>query len=356
LGGKRGRLIPYPKRLLIISWVKDAIKAGAKKQSVATTLEISIRTLQRWAKGKEVRADQRTVITKAPPKNKLSLLERALMLEICNQSPYASLPPSQIVPRLADEGRYIASESSFYRLLKEEDQLNHRGRDKASERKRRPTTHVATGPNQVWSWDISYLPSNVIGRFHYLYLIEDIFSRKIVGWEVHEVESGELAAELIQRTVIAEKCFLNPLVLHSDNGSPMKSYTFQAKLCDLGITTSHSRPRVSNDNAFSESLFRTLKYCPQWPSQGFSTLAIARDWVSDFVKWYNNEHCHSSIKFVTPMNRHNGEDKAILENRDQLYKKAKAKHPERWSGETRDWTPVGNVTLNPEKEETREAA
>jgi len=303
-----------------------------------------------------VRVDQRTVITKGSPKNKLSSLDHALMLEVCNQAPYASLPPSQIVPRLADEGRFIASESSFYRLLKAENQLNHRGRSKASEKKKRPTTHIATGPNQVWSWDISYLPSNVIGKFHYLYLIADIFSRKIVGWEVHDVESGELAAELIQRAVIAEHCFQKPLVLHSDNGSPMKSYTFQAKLYDLGITTSHSRPRVSNDNPFSESLFRTLKYCPQWPSQGFATLAIARDWVSEFVKWYNNEHRHSSIKFVTPSQRHNSDDKAILEKRHQLYKEAKAKNPERWSGETRNWVPVGNVTLNPERDEIKDVA
>ncbi len=332
------------------------MQSGAKKKSACETLEISIRTLQRWATKKEIKMDQRSVIDKEAPKNKLSLLERAVIIAICNQTPFSSLPPSQIVPRLADEGRYLASESSFYRILKEENQLNHRGRSQSPHKKKVPTTHVATGPNQVWSWDITYLPSNVRGMFHYLYLIEDIYSRKIVGWEIHAVENGELAAELIQRTVISEHCFRSPLVLHSDNGSPMKSVTFQAKLTDLGITTSHSRPRVSNDNAFSESLFRTLKYCPNWPSDGFATVDIARDWVNDFVNWYNNEHCHSSIRFVTPMQRHNGEDKTILEKRHQVYKEAKEKCPERWSGETRNWTPVGNVTLNPEKDEIREAA
>ena len=136
----------------------------------------------------------------------------------------------------------------------------------------------------------------------------------------------------------------------------MKSCTLQSKLADLGITPSHSRPRVSNDNAYSESLFRTLKYCPQWPSQGFATLEIARDWVRRFACWYNNEHRHSRIKFVTPAQRHRGEDKAILRNRDDLYAYAKSKHPERWSGDTRNWDPVGAVMLNPEKDEIKEAA
>ena len=187
-------------------------------------------------------------------------------------------------------------------------------------------------------------------------MVEDIYSRKIVGWEVHDSESGKLASELMERTVIAEHCFREPLVLHSDNGSPMKCYTLQSKLADLGITPSHSRPRVSNDNAFSESLFRTLKYCPHWPSQGFATLEAARAWVHKFVSWYNNEHCHSKIKFVTPAQRHQGEDKAILAQRNNVYELAKAKNPERWSGSTRNWQPAGEVTLNPEKEEQKEVA
>ena len=165
-----------------------------------------------------------------------------------------------------------------------------------------------------------------------------------------------LAAELMQRTVMAEQCFRKPLVLHSDNGSPMKSHTLQNKLYDLGVTASHSRPQVSNDNAYSESLFRTLKYCPQWPSQGFDSLESARDWVKDFVNWYNNKHRHSRIKFVTPAQRHRGEDKAILETRNNVYEMAKARTPARWSGDTRDWSPVGDVALNPEKEEIKDVA
>ena len=284
------------------------------------------------------------------PRNKLSDEERHRIIEVCNQTLYASLPPSQIVPKLADQGEYIASESSFYRVLKSVGQLHQRGRSKKRHKPKPPTTHCAANPNEVWSWDVTYLPTLTRGWFYYLYLIMDIYSRKIVGWEVHDKEQGELAAQLIERSVLAERCYRQPLILHSDNGSPMKSYTMQSKLIDLGITPSHSRPHVSNDNAFSESLFRTLKYCPQWPSRGFKDIESARKWVSDFVDWYNNEHCHSKINFVTPAQRHQGVHKVILTKRDQLYRNAKAKHPERWSGNTRNWGPVPNVTLNPEKQ------
>jgi len=340
----------------MVEWISEAVDAGARKEKASQELGLSIRTIQRWVEGDKVKEDQRPLIARSAPNNKLSGAERSEILAVCNQSEYASVPPSQIVPRLADEGQYLASESTFYRVLNEANQLNHRGRSKAAKRSKAPTTHIATQANQVWSWDISYLPSHVRGLYYYLYLIEDIYSRKIVGWEVHESETGESAAELMQRTVIVEQCFRKPLVLHSDNGSPMKSCTLQSKLVDLGITPSHSRPRVSNDNAYSESLFRTLKYCPQWPSQGFTSLDIARDWVNSFVNWYNNEHRHSRIKFVTPAQRHRGEDKAILQKRDNVYELAKSRNPERWSGNTRDWNPVGDVALNPEKEEIKAVA
>jgi putative transposase len=259
---------------------------------------------------------------------------------------------------LADKGEYLASESSYYRILKEADQLHERGRAKPRQKRTPPTTHVAEAPNEVWSWDISYMPSWVRGQFFYLYLILDIYSRKIVGWEVHEREGGEEAAELIQRAVLAERCCGKPLVLHSDNGSPMKSQTMQAKLYDLGVVPSRSRPRVSNDNPYSESLFRTLKYCPEWPSEGFATLEAARKWVRQFTQGYNEEHRHSQLRFVTPGQRHRGEDKALLSKRDEVYAKAKERNPSRWSGQTRDWTPIGSVALNPERvaEECSEAA
>lgn len=317
-------------------------------------LGISIRTLQRWEVGSSIKPDGRPGATRPKPKNTLSDTEREAIIEVCNQPQYASLSPVQIVPRLADGGIFIASESSFYRVLKDEGQLTHRGRSQAPRKVAMPTTHIATGPNQLWSWDISYCPTHVRGQFFYLYMVIDIYSRKVVGWEVHDRECGELAAALIQRTVLKEQCFHKPLVLHSDNGAPMKSVTLQQKLYDLNITPSHSRPRVSNDNPYSESLFRTLKYCPQWPRNGFSSLEESRSWVTEFVRWYNNEHRHSRIKFVTPAQRHRGEDAEILDRRNRVYAEAKSKNPERWSGQTRNWDPINSVALNPEKLENLE--
>ena len=272
-----------------------------------------------------------------------------MIINICTTDEFINLPPGQIVPRLADKNEYIASESTFYRVLKECNMLKRRGRSKPRKKVTSPTTHIASKPNEVWSWDISYLPGPVKGNYYYLYLIIDIFSRKIVGHEVHDCESGEFAAELIQKAVIREKCLMQPLVLHSDNGSPMKAQTMLEKLYQLGITPSRSRPRVSNDNPFSEALFRTLKYCPIWPSSGFKTLQDCRKWTGDFVHMYNSKHRHSAIKFVTPDQRHNGEDVVILKNRDDVYAKAKAANPRRWSKHTRDWTPIGDVSLNPER-------
>jgi putative transposase len=184
-----------------------------------------------------------------------------------------------------------------------------------------------------------------------LYLFEDIFSRKIVGAEVYAEENGQHAADLLQHCAptTLNSAIKQILVLHSDNGAPMKSSTLLAKMYELGITASRGRPRVSNDNPYSESLFRTLKYCPQWPTSGFETLQGAREWVAKFAEWYNTEHRHSRIRFVTPEQRHRGDDTALLSARHALYETAKAKRPERWSGATRNWQPIKSVMLNPDK-------
>ena len=144
--------------------------------------------------------------------------------------------------------------------------------------------------------------------------------------------------------------------LHSDNGSMMKSQTLRVKLEQLGISQSFSRPRVSNDNAYVESFFRTLKYGPSWPTQGFATLEAARDWVQQFMQWYNHQHQHSQIRFVTPAQRHAGEDKATLAKSKRVYEQAKATHPARWSGKIRNWSPITKVTLNPERQQEEEQA
>lgn len=334
-----------------MTWLSEAVAEGARKIKACNEVGLSLRTLQRWSIGDDVQADARTTSLRPVPRNALSDPERRAILQLCNSPEYAHLPPSQIVPRLADECRYLASESTFYRVLREAGQQQHRGRSKRPKRHAAPTTHAAKAANQVWSWDITYLPSPVRGQYYYLYLIEDIYSRKAVGSEVYGEESGEKAAALLQRSVIGERCLNEPLVLHSDNGAPMKSVTLLSKMYDLGITPSRGRPRVSNDNPYSESLFRTLKYCPQWPHTGFASLDAARTWVRDFIRWYNTEHRHSRIRFVTPEQRHRGQDDLILAKRHELYEQARSKTPERWSGQTRNWKPIGTVMLNPEQEE-----
>lgn len=327
--------------------IQVAVDSGARKTIACETVGLCLRTVQRW---EHSQVDCRQTAIRPEPANKLSPEERQAILEVCNTAEYQDLPPSQIVPKLADKEIYLASESSFYRILRANNQLKHRGKAKPKTPKNKPKSHTATAPNQIWSWDITYCPSRVIGRFFYLYMIIDIFSRKIVGWEVHEQESGEHAATLLQRTVWAEKCLHQDVVLHSDNGSPMKSLTMLAKMQELGVIASRSRPSVSNDNPYSESLFRTCKYARNWPSEGFKNLEEVRAWCQQFTHWYNSEHCHSRINYVTPEQRHLGIDEAILKQRDQLYQAHRQKHPLRWSKNTRNWEKPKEVTLNPDKE------
>ena len=342
-------MTPTPERQQYIAWITEAMDQGARQSRACEVIGLTSRTVQRWRNNGKVVADKRPDAIRPAPANKLTDDEKKQIIAVCNQAEHVDLPPSQIVPMLADRGEYIASESSFYRVLNASGQLHHRGRSKPKGHHPKPTSYSAKQANEVWCWDISYLPTRVIGQHYYLYMIEDIYSRKIVGSEVHTSESGEHAADLLQRSVWSEKCIKSGLVLHSDNGAPMKSLTLQAKLYDLGVATSRSRPRVSNDNPYSESLFRTVKYCPRWPSEGFNSLEEARTWVNEFVHWYNHEHRHSRIKFTTPAQRHCGEDHVILAKRRALYKQHKRQNPNRWSGNTRNREPEGDVELNPVK-------
>ena len=337
-----------------VKLIQEAVHSGARLFKACEELGISKRTFNRWKSDTEDSSlkyiDRRTICKRPEPANKLSREEKKSILDVMHSKEYAELPPSQVVPRLADQGIYIASESSFYRVLREAGEIQHRGYTKPPVR-REISTHVATAPNQVWMWDITYLNGPIKGTHYYLYLISDLFSRKIVGWEVWEEESAEHASELIRRTTMLEKIATGDgvLVLHSDNGSPMKGATMLETLYALGIIPSNSRPRVSNDNPYAESIFKTLKYRPNYQPKGFSSLAEARRWVQHFVNWYNTEHKHSGINYVSPAERHKGEDKEILEKRKQVYEETKAKHPERWSKETRDWTLTEKVYLNPER-------
>jgi len=337
-------MISEDNRQMAVTLIDEAVVAGARCFKACRVLQISVHTLKRWKKLGGLQDGRK--FPSFSPSNKLSKIDVNQVLNICNSEKYASLPPSQIVPILADEGIYIASESTFYRVLGAADQLKRRGKAKEPKNIVKPKGYKAIKSNQVWSWDITYLASDIKGMFYRLYLILDIYSRKIVGWEVHESESSEHAAALIQRACWAEKVVQKDLVLHADNGSPMKGATMLGMLQNLGVVPSFSRPSVSNDNAYSESLFRTMKYKPNYPSKPFSSLEKARVWVHEFVRWYNTKHRHSMIQFVTPEQRHVDEDISILSKRKKVYEMAKKQHPERWSGNTRNWSHQAETWLN----------
>jgi transposase InsO family protein len=333
--------------------IHAAHTAGARLKPACVMAGIDLRTLQRWqtADG-NIDGDRRPQAVRPVPGHALSEAERAQLVAVANAPRFAAVPPARIVPMLADEGIYLASESSFSRVLKAHGQSIHRGRAKVPKAVRPPTTHIATEPRQVWCWDMTYLPAQVMGRWFYLYLILDLYSRKIVGWEVHDTDHADHAAHLVRRTALAEGIATmgTKPVLHGDNGSTLKATTVLAMLNWLGVKPSYSRPRVSDDNAYAESLFRTAKYRPEFPVKGFTNLDAARIWAADFVHWYNVDHRHSGIRYVSPAQRHAGDDHAILAARHDLYVNARELNPARWSGATRNWAPIGAVTLNPERD------
>lgn len=339
-------MISISDRKIAVELINEARTSGARLQPACKILNITERTYQRWVTENGVKEDQRPLAKRPVPKNKLSEEERAKIIEVVNKAEFADLVPSQIVPKLANQGEYIASESTFYRILNENKMNVNRNKSKFPIKRIVPT-HIAKAPNKVWTWDITWLTGPIKGKYYKLYLIVDIYSRKIVAYEVWEIENAQYAQYLIKKAVLSEGIAGKPLVLHSDNGSPMKAATFLATLEKLGVQSSFSRPRVSNDNPYSEALFRTLKYRPKYPSKGFSSLADARKWVQTFVKWYNHDHLHSGINFLTPYERHHGLDVAIMQKRIETYQTAKRRNPERWSRSIRDWSLPEFVALNP---------
>lgn len=333
----------------VMAMLAEAVLAGARQERACEVISLSGRTLQRWKNDALDGVGDGRPQRLQSPTNRLSVLEREQVLSVANSTEFGHLPPSQIVPRLADQGTYIASESTFYRILKAEGQLKHRHATEPAKARSKPRALQASAPGQLFSWDITYLPTEVKGIYFYLYLFMDIYSRKIVGWQVYHTESSELAGEVMRDICERERIAPGQMVLHSDNGSPMKGATMLATLQALGVAPSFSRPAVSNDNPYSESLFKTLKYRPAYPQRPFENLLAARQWVGAFVHWYNEDHRHSAIRFVTPAQRHAGLDVALLSTRKSVYEAAKQRNPERWSGQTRSWKPVLVVHLNPDK-------
>jgi len=324
--------------------VDEATASGARRERACEALGVSARSVERW-RSEDGGDDQRRGPLE-PPAHTLTAEDRAQALRIADSPEYRDLPPEQIVARLADQGKYVCSERSFDRILHEHRQHKHRERTRPPEHAK-PREYVAHGPSQVMTWDITYLPSPVRGQYYYLYLFLDIWSRRIMGFQVREVEDTQLAAQLLRRICHEHQLEQVDLVLHSDNGSAMKGSTMLATIKALGIRGSFSRPGVSDDNAHVEALFRTLKYRPGYP-RTFDSLEHARAWATDFVRWYNHEHMHSAIGFVTPDDRHTGRDIAILENRKVVYAAARQRNPRRWTGSTRKWHRPCIVMLNPE--------
>jgi transposase InsO family protein len=333
---------------MIMDLIDKAIASGARMEKAAVMIGLSARTIIRWRKqngGKDQRKGPLTV-----PANKLNEQEKQQILNVANSALFRNQSPKQIVPQLADQGFYMASESTFYRILKEHKMMTHRQASKPAVI-HHPKEHLATGPCQVWSWDITYMKTSVKGIFFYLYMIVDVWSRKIIAAQIFAEESMEHSSMLLANACMVYGVQPEELVLHSDNGGPMKGATMLATLHKLGVIPSFSRPSVSNDNPYSESLFRTMKYRPEYPAEAFENIEQAQSWVDGFVFWYNTQHLHSSIRFVTPDDRHFGREEYILANRCKVYESARKRNPNRWSKNIRNWHPVHHVWLNPEKKD-----
>jgi transposase InsO family protein len=342
-------LIAATDRKVIVKLLQEGINRGASAKAVANLFGLATRTLRRW--GLMIRAqgfscDQR----KGAPRHvahRFSREERQTVLTTVNDPRFADLTPGQIVAILAEEGTYVGSESTIYRLMREEGLLNHRGRSRKPREPREPPMLEASGVHQVLAWDITLLPGSVKGQFFYLYMVMDVWSRRILGVEVHDCECGERANHFFDRVCRDEGISSgSATILHADNGAPMRSYTLAAKLAELGISLSFSRPRVSNDNAYVESWFRTMKYHQSYPLRRFRDLLSVRAWVDGFVDWYNTEHRHSGIKYVTPNQRHYGEADAICSIRQETYEQARQQHPRRWARPPRDWSQPQIVRVN----------
>ena len=329
----------------ILQYVSQAHEQGASWQDIAQEIGLSEKTLQRWRNDTTNTGDRRPDTVRPVQANALSEQEKQQIVGTVSKPEFSSLPPAQIVAMLAERGEYIASESSFYRVMHERKMQQHRGKARAPRKRPDKPTLVAAAIGQVWTWDITYLPSDVNGQFYKLYMIMDLFSRKIVGWEVFMEENSDNSQQVLERTIFAHGA---PDYLHGDNGKPLKNANLHAMLLGREIQPSHSRPRVSNDNAHAESLFRTVKYHPSLPDRPFTSLEQARNWVLGFVRWYNHEHRHKGIGMVTPNQKHRGEDQSVLAARREAYAAAKARKPERWNGrDTRAWKQVTQTTLNP---------
>lgn len=271
---------------------------------------------------RDLRKGSQRVVT-----HRLSPEERQRCYEVATCKRFADSTPEQIVAILAQERAYLASTSTFYRVLREYQALEHR-RESKKPRAGTPIEKIeVTGPNQVWAWDITWLKTDVVGIFQFAYSIIDLFDRVLIGWTIESSESDEHAQRLFKR--VTRDLKVVPKIVHADNGNPMRGVTLAVFLDRLMVSRSYSRPRCSNDNAFIESWHKTLKYSVGYP-KFFTSIEHARTWFADFVHWYNTEHLHSGLGYVTPMQRRTGEADAIYSIRNQTIGDAMARNPGRW--------------------------
>lgn len=321
--------------------IQEAMQEGARLQKCCDVLEISTRTYQRWKSGHFV--DKRKGAEKAIPSKLTEVEKQQIISESCSTR-FKDSNPYEIFIILLEEEKYIASISSFYRVLKAANLLHHRSNKRSGSKQTRPPEQVATGPNQVWTWDITWLPTTVKGLFYYSYKIIDIWDKNIVGWEIHDTESELNARNLFQRVLVEQG---NPNVhVHSDNGSPMKGMSLLALLFDLGCKNSFSRPRVSNDNPFIESFFGTMKTSVKYPGR-FKSMEQAREWMAMFIDWYHTKHRHSGIQYFTPQQMRSGEYLKLIQKRNTAKLAAVQRFPFRWRNQVKLWTKEYTVYLNP---------
>ena len=258
----------------------------------------------------------------------ITAAEETKILGYLNSDRFMDSSPREVYARLLDEGIYLCSVSSMYRILKKHKLVRERRKQSRHKVYSRPEL-LATGPNQVWSWDITRLLGPVKWTYYYLYVIIDIYSRYVAGWMIAHRESSELAKRLIKETCRKQGIVEGQLTIHADRGSSMKSKPVALMLADLGVTKTHSRPYVSNDNPFSESQFKTLKYCSRFPGR-FGCIEDARCFCQEFFPWYNWEHYHSGIGLLTPGSLHYGQADEVITKRSQVLEDAYLRNPHRF--------------------------
>lgn len=300
-----------------------------------------------------IRSDRASPCVRSSPRA-LSAPERRVVLDELHSLRFVDQAPRQVYAALLDEGIYHCSVRTMYRILDQEDEVRERRNQLRHPEYKKPEL-LARGPNQVWSWDITKLLGPVKWTYYYLYVILDIFSRYVVGWMVANQESSRLAERLIEETCTKQLILPGQLTLHSDRGSPMKAKPLALLLSDLGVTKTHSRPHVSDDNPFSESQFKTLKYRPDFPKR-FGSIYDARIFCRQFFKWYDREHYHSALALLTPEQVHYGRAMPIIDQRQRVLNRFYEVHPERFvNGPPQHPNPPSEVWINPpERKTTRE--